>query len=120
MRTLPFFSFEFEKKKTDKPYRFHNCVVQIRSEEHTSELQSRSDLVCRLLLEKKNDRQGAVEGAGRRPDRIAPLDARHGPAQRITRYQRFIALHVENQLKVSKGFVGNDFCDALGAGLVVR
>src|SRR2546428_3803512 len=28
-----------------------------RSEEHTSELQSRSDLVCRLLLEKKNDAQ---------------------------------------------------------------
>src|SRR5476649_2992477 len=26
---------------------------QIRSEEHTSELQSHSDLVCRLLLEKK-------------------------------------------------------------------
>src|SRR5206468_8249848 len=30
------------------------CVCTlIRSEEHTSELQSRSDLVCRLLLEKK-------------------------------------------------------------------
>src|SRR2546428_5829406 len=28
-----------------------------RSEEHTSELQSRSDLVCRLLLEKKNSPQ---------------------------------------------------------------
>src|SRR5438105_8593019 len=28
--------------------------VPIRSEEHTSELQSRVDLVCRLLLEKKN------------------------------------------------------------------
>src|SRR5699024_11782597 len=27
--------------------------VDIRSEEHTSELQSRFDLVCRLLLEKK-------------------------------------------------------------------
>src|SRR5207249_12104293 len=27
--------------------------VQARSEEHTSELQSRFDLVCRLLLEKK-------------------------------------------------------------------
>src|SRR5207249_11914818 len=27
---------------------------QVRSEEHTSELQSRFDLVCRLLLEKKN------------------------------------------------------------------
>src|SRR5688572_32614652 len=28
-----------------------------RSEEHTSELQSQSNLVCRLLLEKKNKRQ---------------------------------------------------------------
>src|SRR2546421_2786903 len=28
-------------------------VERTRSEEHTSELQSRSDLVCRLLLEKK-------------------------------------------------------------------
>src|SRR2546429_1600107 len=28
---------------------------QLRSEEHTSELQSRLHLVCRLLLEKKND-----------------------------------------------------------------
>src|SRR3712207_8500001 len=29
-------------------------VVRARSEEHTSELQSRQYLVCRLLLEKKN------------------------------------------------------------------
>src|SRR5438105_10391356 len=29
-------------------------VTTFRSEEHTSELQSRVDLVCRLLLEKKN------------------------------------------------------------------
>src|SRR5688572_30923627 len=28
-------------------------VVEMRSEEHTSELQSQSNLVCRLLLEKK-------------------------------------------------------------------
>src|SRR2546430_9964708 len=28
-----------------------------RSEEHTSELQSQSNLVCRLLLEKKNSRE---------------------------------------------------------------
>src|SRR5260221_1166258 len=28
-------------------------VIETRSEEHTSELQSHSDLVCRLLLEKK-------------------------------------------------------------------
>src|SRR3712207_7904018 len=34
------------------------CVFRVgptRSEEHTSELQSRQYLVCRLLLEKKND-----------------------------------------------------------------
>src|SRR5690349_22029745 len=42
----------------------HSCRVRargfshrtwMRSEEHTSELQSRRDLVCRLLLEKKKD-----------------------------------------------------------------
>src|SRR5690349_21893707 len=32
----------------------------IRSEEHTSELQSRRDLVCRLLLEKKKVRRRAT------------------------------------------------------------
>src|SRR5438874_9173944 len=36
-----------------------------RSEEHTSELQSRRDLVCRLLLEKKK-----YGHRGRRPDRV--------------------------------------------------
>src|SRR5207249_6629247 len=35
---------------------FDDGVVQ-RSEEHTSELQSRFDLVCRLLLEKKKKRK---------------------------------------------------------------
>src|SRR5690349_23444601 len=34
-----------------------------RSEEHTSELQSRRDLVCRLLLEKKNDDDTQTEHA---------------------------------------------------------
>src|SRR2546428_6963163 len=32
-----------------------------RSEEHTSELQSRSDLVCRLLLEKKKQRHSPYD-----------------------------------------------------------
>src|ERR1041385_9340899 len=35
-----------------------------RSEEHTSELQSRLPLVCRLLLEKKNKQQDAAVRAG--------------------------------------------------------
>src|SRR5690349_24489997 len=33
-----------------------------RSEEHTSELQSRRDLVCRLLLEKKKKKKKNVHG----------------------------------------------------------
>src|SRR5437868_7435740 len=33
--------------------------LAVRSEEHTSELQSRFDLVCRLLLEKKKKKENA-------------------------------------------------------------
>src|SRR5206468_11238237 len=42
-----------------KPYASAQCARAAddsRSEEHTSELQSRSDIVCRLLLEKKKRR----------------------------------------------------------------
>src|SRR2546427_9096388 len=43
----------------------------VRSEEHTSELQSQSNLVCRLLLEKKKAQDGAVRfGPSRRPARV--------------------------------------------------
>src|SRR2546430_9003449 len=38
----------------------------IRSEEHTSELQSQSNLVCRLLLEKKTCSRGPIFGRSRR------------------------------------------------------
>src|SRR2546422_5943859 len=34
-------------------------LIKVRSEEHTSELQSRLHLVCRLLLEKKKQHEGA-------------------------------------------------------------
>src|SRR3972149_683472 len=40
---------------------------RVRSEEHTSELQSQSNLVCRLLLEKKNDAGGALRSASSFP-----------------------------------------------------
>src|SRR5438093_6224505 len=36
------------------PSSFHGVTGGVRSEEHTSELQSLTNLVCRLLLEKKN------------------------------------------------------------------
>src|SRR5438105_6306942 len=47
------------RARGDRPRLHHPLVVAeqhflpLRSEEHTSELQSRVDLVCRLLLEKK-------------------------------------------------------------------
>src|SRR2546421_2558629 len=49
-----------------------------RSEEHTSELQSRSDLVCRLLLEKK---KANIRPAARPPPHrvIGPVAGRYAP-----------------------------------------
>src|SRR6266498_4303302 len=41
----------------------HQRLPDIRSEEHTSELQSRPHLVCRLLLEKKKKKKNTkIEG----------------------------------------------------------
>src|SRR2546422_8239308 len=40
--------------------------ARARSEEHTSELQSRLHLVCRLLLEKKKKRHRRIRAAARR------------------------------------------------------
>src|SRR2546430_13466854 len=51
------------------------AVHVLRSEEHTSELQSQSNLVCRLLLEKKNSNL-CGEGA---------VSDRNLSAQRLTR-----------------------------------
>src|SRR5690349_24119177 len=50
-----------------------------RSEEHTSELQSRRDLVCRLLLEKKNTDRAAYrhilrQGLQHIAEQLEPLD----------------------------------------------
>src|SRR5256885_7625113 len=38
----------------------HQLLTQARSEEHTSELQSPCNLVCRLLLEKKKQRNAST------------------------------------------------------------
>src|SRR3954462_11615695 len=43
----------------------------LRSEEHTSELQSHDNLVCRLLLEKKKHVQKVMSGRGGRDRRLA-------------------------------------------------
>src|SRR2546430_13725317 len=54
--TTLFRSLSFERALTVKPDfadAHWNEALSRRSEEHTSELQSQSNLVCRLLLEKK-------------------------------------------------------------------
>src|SRR5437867_8288849 len=75
-------------RASPKPTRM-TPAIRVRSEEHTSELQSPYDLVCRLLLEKKKTkdecrgvqmkRSGcrvqvgmlpAAAGPGRAPDRV--------------------------------------------------
>src|SRR5438067_6284814 len=45
-------AYRWQRLRKDSPT--ISVGLGLRSEEHTSELQSRFDLVCRLLLEKKN------------------------------------------------------------------
>src|SRR5438034_8048618 len=64
--------------------KFHSLRCQTdpsaRSEEHTSELQSHSDLVCRLLLEKKKrTKQLKPTSQEKRPARQV-----HGPTRQAT------------------------------------
>src|SRR3989442_10760189 len=47
------FLCEFSSTRTGIPFGWYFYTGSTRSEEHTSELQSRPHLVCRLLLEKK-------------------------------------------------------------------
>src|SRR5438067_10746428 len=74
-RASPFFS---ANPKSWRP----TMWLERRSEEHTSELQSRFDLVCRLLLEKKkfNEQQGAIENLRVFVD-VATI--RHVPLDRV-------------------------------------
>src|SRR2546430_3164853 len=83
------------------PYPPWICTaLSARSEEHTSELQSQSNLVCRLLLEKKKKPHarwlgnsygivGLLLRRGRRlrrtwSDHFRGVSSRHGPARRVT------------------------------------
>src|SRR2546430_6326790 len=49
----------------------------VRSEEHTSELQSQSNLVCRLLLEKKKKNTAISISSHPRLDKISPHQLHH-------------------------------------------
>src|SRR2546430_4017610 len=57
-------------KKTRRPFRTWKARLRMRSEEHTSELQSQSNLVCRLLLEKKKSEVRRAGGSALCPPRL--------------------------------------------------
>src|SRR5690625_5979404 len=56
-RSFPIVDLLFHQSGTaSPPNHLRSSQCSVRSEEHTSELQSRGHLVCRLLLEKKKTR----------------------------------------------------------------
>src|SRR5690554_7447144 len=63
--SIPFIEVHLSNVYKREPFRHHSyfsdvaegVICGLRSEEHTSELQSRPHLVCRLLLEKKKKKQ---------------------------------------------------------------
>src|SRR2546430_12255101 len=63
---VPNIGFSVQKAAVEKG------IAKLRSEEHTSELQSQSNLVCRLLLEKKKNNTKA-RSSDSRPDRSCIL-----------------------------------------------
>src|SRR5260370_31778089 len=76
-----------------------DSLRELRSEEHTSELQSHLNLVCRLLLEKKKKqkqelddrreqpRQPTDRGAGRAPANRTRTERRAEPARERIEYE---------------------------------
>src|SRR2546430_11565534 len=82
---LPIFDFDLRKAITCPPGQVPACtlkpamrLVDNRSEEHTSELQSQSNLVCRLLLEKKkhNNHGSHSHNESASPDHVCSLPIR--------------------------------------------
>src|SRR5688572_32668309 len=72
---LPIFSSGFCSSPSARRRRGEHSVgvsVQERSEEHTSELQSQSNLVCRLLLEKKKKKKNKPSKHKTRKNTIYP------------------------------------------------
>src|SRR5690606_41695770 len=61
-----------------RPARARRARLRPRSEEHTSELQSRENLVCRLLLEKKKHDGLEVAGVDGRHAVVGGLDELRG------------------------------------------
>src|SRR5256885_9528204 len=62
---------KFHGQRLPKQPRWEANLTQTRSEEHTSELQSPCNLVCRLLLEKKKKKLNKTTRTTITPHRVA-------------------------------------------------
>src|SRR3982751_2569330 len=89
-----------------------NVAVRNRSEEHTSELQSRSDLVCRLLLEKIN----AEESENTRHNE--GLDDEHVRSPGICVERNLLGRDIDLAQCADQTVVFSDDPGAAGVGLV--
>src|SRR5256884_3460402 len=95
----------------ERPARFRRIIVakrqgfrrgKTRSEEHTSELQSRLHLVCRLLLEKKN-----IRTCSRSARKLAPrITNRSRPSPASSRIRRAHSSGAPSTAKRSTNSVG--------------
>src|SRR2546422_1348781 len=73
---LPFSPVQQTRANLDRLNQEHQKLTQevtARSEEHTSELQSRLHLVCRLLLEKKKNKTDCTVARQQTPDLQRPV-----------------------------------------------
>src|SRR5476651_1499521 len=70
-------SVSFDQRLAEHDIRGSLAHARMRSEEHTSELQSRQSLVCRLLLEKKNSRPSSTSTSCRV---VRPMSRSTSPA----------------------------------------
>src|SRR5256884_3927222 len=107
MRILSASGFIFSSERLGLPAFIHSAALRLqrqllypcgtplhgrRSEEHTSELQSRLHLVCRLLLEKKKKTEHIEERSGLRYR--LQLAAEHCPHAHLIRH-RHVTRHVQ-------------------------
>src|SRR5260221_11039733 len=66
-----------------EPWGIKVSKVEVRSEEHTSELQSHSDLVCRLLLEQKKNKRATRQHEPPAPSNSEARSAHHQQLQSL-------------------------------------
>src|SRR5438067_2366948 len=91
------------------PHRFIFLRRFLRSEEHTSELQSRFDLVCRLLLEKKKSRHRRHAGIPR--SETSPVLPRNRAAGILNKSMTSVAVCISGSREKSRQTYGERLTD---------